>query len=605
MTYVTGIGPRRTETAEENVIIGETLTFFNAAAEAQLAINRRAMSVGPGIHMGDSYDVEEGSDEDGERRSVVDLDEDIRGDRGRGRNMNRTAPRSMSLMPPGREPTFSRMQSGDITSGFPRSSSPEGVDEASGSASNGAGPTSRHKANERFSQARGPSPAYALRDPLRENGGPARGRHMSPRRRLPTSDEEERDITDSVLSPIASVEGSRFPSPSGESPARRRTQRASSSSLGVRFDPVSGSSNGPSDSDDSSSADRPLVPGSNGGHTALSRASSVSQRSDIGLTPPRHIDGTASPHPLQANIFSAHPSTNNSRTSIQASASSRASPVLPLVEVTRSGSNRSSLVELTPAPVETGENGTRERRDSSSMVGQFAANLRHRSSQGSINRRTPSVNGSPAGSTLAVNQFGVMQQQNHTANGTTPPANHERGRKGGKFSIASALRSISRATSTSRTRQTSQPPSAPSAHYSDSLNRTSSSSHMDGRMQMLATEDREIRPFGRGGAARSPSRTRALSPVHSDRSDSRGRGRGMSMKALGLGGEDADVMDGGSHNWKEFKKGEFGVLEDHLQMSVHKHLDVSQVSTTTLSPSLSHQTRHRRFMPILDLSRID
>ena len=79
----------------------------------------------------------------------------------------------------------------------------------------------------------------------------------------------------------------------------------------------------------------------------------------------------------------------------------------------------------------------------------------------------------------------------------------------------------------------------------------------------------------------------------------------MSMKALGLGGEDADVMDGGSHNWKEFKKGEFGVLEDHLQMSVHKHLDVSQVSTTTLSPSLSHQTRHRRFMPILDLSRID
>jgi hypothetical protein len=80
---------------------------------------------------------------------------------------------------------------------------------------------------------------------------------------------------------------------------------------------------------------------------------------------------------------------------------------------------------------------------------------------------------------------------------------------------------------------------------------------MDGRMQMLAVEDRELRPFGRGGAGRSPSRTRALSPVQSsDRSDSRGRGRGIGMKVLGLGSDDADLADGGSHSWKEFKKGE-------------------------------------------------
>lgn len=561
--HLTGIGPRRTETSEENLIISETLTFFNATADAQLANqHRRALSIGPGIRGDDSWDVEEEDDEDdflAERSDRMEqLEED---DRGRGRNMTRAGPRSTSLMPmPGAQgPGFSRMQSGDITSAYNRQP-PSPEDEAGPSGTSSACPPPRVVPADRFSQARGPSPAYALRDPLRvENGSLARGRKTSPRRRMPSGDHsgdnEERDITESALSPIASVEGSRFPSPAGEVTNRtHRSPRASTSSMGVRLNGTNGGS-GPSDSDESGSEHRPNGAGLNGADASSSPRSSLSQRSHLrAMSPIGHADGTASPHPLHAAIFSAHPSTNNSRTSIQ----QPSAPTQPLVEVTRSGSNRSSLVELTPANmVET--NGTssadgRGRRDSTSLAGHFAS-LRHRPSQSSMSQRAPSGTGSPADSTHAVHQYG-MSQQNSAPNGQP-----ERGRKGSKFSIANALRSISRATSTSRTRQPSQPPpSAPSSHFVDHVNRSNSireSGPMDGRMQMLAVEDRELRPFGRGGAGRSPSRTRALSPVQSsDRSDSRGRGRGIGMKVLGLGSDDADLADGGSHSWKEFKKGE-------------------------------------------------
>jgi hypothetical protein len=216
-----------------------------------MAVNRRAMSVGPGIHPNDSWDVEEGSDEDEERDDVEDLNEPGRDDRGRGRNMNRTGTRSMSLMPE-RAPGFPRMTSGDITPEYPRSTSPEALAEASESTTDASCPNPRARVGgERFLQTRGPSPAYALRDPLRNENGSARGRKTSPRRRLPLVDQEERDITDFVLSPIASIEGSRFPSPSGPNPDRQQSQAASSSSIGVRFDPASGSSDGPSDSEES------------------------------------------------------------------------------------------------------------------------------------------------------------------------------------------------------------------------------------------------------------------------------------------------------------------------------------------------------------------
>ena len=561
-----GIGPRRTETSEENLIISETLTFFNATADAQLAnLHRRALSIGPGVRGDDSWDVEEENDEDDfldERADGMrEMGDD---DRGRGRNMNRAGPRSTSLVPmPGANgPAFSRMQSGDITSAYHRES-PSPEEEAGPTSSASSCPPPRG-VSDRFSQARGPSPAYALRDPLRpDNGSLARGRKTSPRRRIPSgrhsSDSDERDIAESALSPIASVEGSRFPSPAEEANRTRRSPRVSHSSLGVRFNGTNGGS-GPSDSEESGSDHRPIGSGVNGADASSSPRSSLSHRSHLrAMSPIGHVDGTASPHPLHAAIFSAHPSTNNSRTSIQAS-SQTIPQSQPLVEVTRSGSNRSSLVELTPANMvdSNGTNGNvatngRERRDSSSLAGHLAS-LRHRPSQSSLSQRTPSGTGSPADSTYAVHQYGMSQQ-----NGTAPNGQPERGRKGSKFSIANALRSLSRATSTSRTRQPSQPPpSAPSSHFVDHTGRSSStmSAPMDGRMQMLAVEDREIRPFGRGGAGRSPSRTRALSPVQSsDRSDSRGRGRGIGMKVLGLGNDDAETADGGSHSWKEFKKG--------------------------------------------------
>lgn len=592
-----GIGPRRTETSEENLIISETLTFFNAIADAETTnLNRRALSIGPGIRDADSWDVEEEEEGDEDYDDFADERNDNMEDdreRGRGRNPTRAGPRSTSLMPMSTAgsngPGFPRMQSGDITSAYHNQNlnqlqPPDSGDEPGPSGSSVPGPAARGVA-ERFGQVRGPSPAYALRDPLRpDNGSLARGRKTSPRRRMPvppgsgsgrhSSENDERDITDSVLSPIASVEGSRFPSPA-DADAGMRTRRSSRSAT---LDAVNGNGgSGPSDSEESGSDHQHLNGhgtlsglGVNGAETTPSARSSLSRRSRPGSA---HIDGTASPHPLNAAIFSAHPSTNNSRTSIQAS--SQASPQAhPLVEVTRSGSNRSSLVELTPAHLveAAAVNGTtlNSSNGTTGLAGHLAS-LRHRSSQGSMSQRTPSGTGSPADSTHAVHQYGMSQPHNSAPNGQP-----ERGRKGGKFSIANALRSISRATSTSRTRQPSQPPPcAPSSHFMDhSHTRRSSSSHpMDGRMQMLAVEDREIRPFGRGGAGRSPSRTRALSPVQSsDRSDSRGRGRGIGMKVLGLG-NDEDLADGGSHNWKEFKKGRSDrpLTDFRLNANIHEY----------------------------------
>jgi hypothetical protein len=460
----------------------------------------------------------------------------------------------------------SRMESGDITSAYHLDS--PNIDGSPSSLQNGhvngnglenGGPPIRALHSDRLTRERGPSPAYALHDPINGREALPRGRKASVREARPRillDESDEADITNASLSTIpSSAEGSRYPSLSRESSTLRRSRRALSGSIGTRLDHVNGNS-ALDDSDDSGPSPRPSVSGSmnrplptSSGNTSTRTSEENSARSAGPAQP-----AIMSYHPFHSNMMSAGNSHNNSRISL-----AQASTEQPMVEVTRPGSNRSSIVELAPAP-DPAENHVRQREGSTStLVNQFA-HLRHRGSMSSLRRESnpSSLSNSPHGSTAAVNTTAGNLTSAPKTNGN---GNQERGRKGSKFSFANAFRSISRAGSTSQTRQSSQPPPAPSANYVDPLSRAS---HYqtgllgDGRMHVLAAEDRDMRPFGRGGAGRSPSRTRNMSPAGTrERSESSNRGRGLGMKVLGLGSEDGEA-DGSSNssNWKEFRKGE-------------------------------------------------
>lgn len=152
-----GIGPRRTETSEEKIILSEGITFFSAAssAVAEQGPSRRALSVGPGATPStrddwDAFDVdEEDSDE-----AAPAVEEEERG--------RRAAPssqvRSSSAMP--------------LT--------PTTASQGSSRWREGADP---REALLREDRARGPSPAYAFRDPLRRPPGVLNGDSASSSRR--------------------------------------------------------------------------------------------------------------------------------------------------------------------------------------------------------------------------------------------------------------------------------------------------------------------------------------------------------------------------------------------------------------------------------------
>lgn len=568
-----GIGPRRTETSEEKVFISETLTFFTAAQSHSRSRDRRAVSLGPGGRIDEDWGLDEQDElSDGEGHHDDGLSRGRAGRSGypdtaeRGRlGIGRVQPRSYSAMPEGPRPPLNHTQTQpptrrqsfdrDITTAL---HSP--TDEVPGATLGDAlrrtsfgdytHNTPRQPArNEDLFRQRGPSPAYSVRDPLRSSsafhprtsslrrgadqaessaGRPAGGYHYST---------DEADLAEESLSPIASAdvsaETSRWTSPSRE---------ATSASVG----------------------------------------SSPRLRNARPLSPPRRRSSTQAPIFEPVNI---HQSLDTPRGSISAlpegspasnenrhSISSRSEQ--NYISVTRPGSRQSSLVEQMPSPQQSPVLGPQSHRSRASREGSMSSLMRPPALSLGVRRQASGsyLGLNPQSATASqVSIPGHITQEPTASSSSSLTAGSqagERGRKPSKFSFASVsntLRNLSKSGATSRS-QSRASPMAPGLGRQRSheqpmpaLNRESSVV-ADGRLRRLADEDEEFRPFGRGGAGRSPSRSgRASSATRAkeERSESRSRGRHIGLKALtgALKGEDWDDGEAGVHNWKEFRKG--------------------------------------------------
>ncbi|KAJ9097265.1 hypothetical protein QFC21_004934 [Naganishia friedmannii] len=575
-----GIGPRRTETSEEHVFISETLTFFTAAQSHSRSRDRRAVSLGPGSRTDEDWgldeedEMSEGGEHEGHeeagrgrtgRESAREVDERGRTVFGRGQM------RSFSAMPEGPRPSFNHTQTQPPTrrQSFDRDISSvlhSPIEEAPGFALDGSSrrtsfgdysnntPRQPARSEDLFRQ-RGPSPAYSFRDPLRSSsafhprtttlrqeaeggepeGRPAGGYHYA---------SDEGDLAEASLSPIASVdvsaESSRWASP-------QRRESATDARL-----------------PHSTSRSRPTSPG---------RGSSAAQQP---LSPPPPTfsemrDGPATAHQsliTPRGSISALPEGSPSSSDPHQSTSS---PEINYISVMRPGSLQSSLVEQVPSPqlspILGPHHGHRDRASRegsiSSLIHPPLLHLGSRRLSGShlgTNMRSASASQtSVTGQNLGLHEPVASSSSSSL---TTANASGERGRKPSKFSFAAvtnSLRNLSKSGTGSRSRS-GAPPSAASTGASVPPMIRGSSAVADGRLRRLADENEEFRPFGRGGAGRSPSRSgrgTSASRTRDERSESRSRGRHIGLKVLtgALKGDDDDGE--GVHNWKEFRKGTY------------------------------------------------
>lgn len=561
------------------MFISETLTFFTAAQSHSRSRDRRAVSLGPGgridedweIHEGDEFsDGEENGDDDGVARGRAgrsghpDVEE-----RGRG-PIARVQPRSYSAMPEGQRPPLNHTQTQpptrrqsfdrDITSAL-NTPMEDGPGAALGdslrrvSVGDYTTNTPRQPArNEDLFRQRGPSPAYSVRDPLRSSSA-FHPRASSLRREAETLESssrstggyqyssEEADLAEGSLSPIASVdasaESSRYTSPNRQSLSTTTPQ-----AMAVT-DPAATHSEA---------------------RQSLAHHRSPSDSAHPSGDEPQHSLNT--PRGSISTLPEGSPrSSRENRQSISSRSEQN------YISVTRPGSRQSSLVEQIPSPQLSPVLGPQTQRGRASREGSMSSLMRPPALSLGIRRR-------PSGSHLGLNvQSATASQISIPGHGPQDPAasssssltaasqTGDRGRKPGKFSFAavtSTLRNLSKGGPSSRSRSRA-------AQSSSGLGRQSShelpvpplpreaSVIADGRLRRLADEDEEFRPFGRGGAGRSPSRSgRGTSATRSkdERSESRSRGRHIGLKVLtgALKGEDWDDGDG-VHNWKEFRKG--------------------------------------------------
>lgn len=577
-----GIGPRRTETSEEHSFISETITFFTAAQSHSRSRDRRAVSLGPGSRIDEDWDLDEedelsegeeheGHDDAGRgrtgRESAREVDERGRTVFGRGQM------RSFSAMPEGPRPPFNHTQTQPPTrrQSFDRDISSvlhSPGEEVSGFALDGSsrrtsfadysGNTPRQVTrNEDLFRQRGPSPAYSFRDPLRSSsafhprtttlrqeaegsepqGRPAGGYHY-------TSDEA--DLAEASLSPIASVnvsaESSRW-----VSPERRQSATDGQLALGT-------SRSRPTSPGRRSSATQPVLPLSPpAAHMPVSEARDGSLATSHSLNTPR---GSISTLP------EGSPSNSEARQSIS-------SQEVNYISVTRPGSRQSSLVEQVPSPHHSPMLGPHlGHRDRASREGSISSlihpPLLHLGSRrSSVSHLGTNMLSASASQTSVTGQTPGLHEpiaSSSSSSLTAANASGERGRKPSKFSFAAvtnSLRNLSKSGTGSRSRSRA-PPSAASSGTSVPPVPRGPSVIADGRLRRLADENEEFRPFGRGGAGRSPSRSgrgTSASRTRDERSESRSRGRNIGLKVLtgALKGDDDDGE--GVHNWKEFRKG--------------------------------------------------
>ncbi|GHJ86661.1 hypothetical protein NliqN6_3063 [Naganishia liquefaciens] len=576
-----GIGPRRTETSEENVFLSETLTFFTAAQSHSRSRDRRAVSLGPGSRIDEDWELHEG-DEFSEGEEHAEDDGTTRGRAGRtghpgteerGRApIARIQPRSFSAMPEGQRPPLNHTQTQpptrrqsfdrDITSALhtPMDEGPgAGLGGTLGRASVGDFTTNTPRElahNEDLFRQRGPSPAYSVRDPLRASSA-FHPRASSLRREAETPESisrpaggyhytsDEVDLAEGSLSPIASMdtsaESSRFTSPNRQS-----------------FPPVSGVTQAIEDLAISAQPVRPSLNQNLATDTAHGSGADPNHPPD---TPRGSIstlpEGSPSSNPDHRHSISSRSEQN-------------------YISVTRPGSRQSSLVEQVASPQQSPILGPQSPRSRASRDGSISSTMRPPALSLGMRRRT-------SGSHLGLNMHSATASQisipghglqepiaSSSSSLTAASQSGERGRKPGKFSFAavtSTLRNLSKGGATSRSRSRAAPSSSGLGRRSSNeslvppLPVREASVIADGRLRRLADEHEEFRPFGRGGAGRSPSRTgRGTSATRNkdERSESRSRGRHIGLKVLtgALKGEDWDDSEG-VHNWKEFRKGTY------------------------------------------------
>ncbi|KAJ9110481.1 hypothetical protein QFC19_001607 [Naganishia cerealis] len=588
-----GIGPRRTETSEEHIFISETLTFFTAAQSHSRSRDRRAVSLGPGSRIDEDWgldeedEMSEGEEHDGQEdwgRGRTGRD-DAREQDERGRMLfGRGQMRSFSALsegprppldhsqtqPPTRRQSFDR----DITSVINST-----IDEAPGFVLGGnprrtsvgdyTNNTPRQPArSEDLFRQRGPSPAYSFRDPLRSSsafhprttslrqeaetgeshGRPAGGYHYS---------NDEADVAEMSLSPIASVdvsaESSRWASPQGR-------QSATESRVAHGMSPP-----------------RPTSPPGRPSATQPSPQSSP----PLPPPPPPVLGPRDEPATIHRALntpsgsISALPEGSPSNSEARQSISSRSD--INYISVTRPGSRQSSLVEQVPSPQQSPILGPQGHRSRASREGSMSSLMRPPLLHLGSSRR-------PSGSQLSANMQSASASQTSITHGlglhepgassssslTTGNASGERGRKPSKFSFAAVtntLRNMSKSGTGSRSRSRAPLTAAPSgsghASTASPIPPVSRAPSViaDGRLRRLADENEEFRPFGRGGAGRSPSRSgrgTSASRGKDERSESRSRGRHIGLKVLTGAFTSDDLDDGeGVHNWKEFRKGTY------------------------------------------------
>lgn len=527
-----GIGPRRTETSEERIILSEGITFFSAAAATTNAADgpgpstvRRALSVGPGAAAGrDDWDTFDLDDVEGENASdegvVVGAEEE------RGR-----AARSGGDRPPARSASAMPITPTTASQGSSRWQTPSNEIDQSPA-------ISREEALRREGAAaapRGPSPAYAFRDPLRR---PPTGLHAA----------ESSDDSTHASSARSSRRSFSGPGPSSSLRDELVREEAAPQEDPIRpslVEAVVGSSRSTTES---AQVESPAEEVSASAGDAV--ASARSSRSDLRA---RATHAAASAAAAAAATAGA---------GVESSSSPGTLPSADYVTVTRPGTHRTSLVEQVPSPsasprlIPTAASPHESSRDASLDSGHARPNGGASSSR---------LNGASAPLPSVTDNHYPAAGPSRTA--SSPPkvgsSSSDRGRKStSKFSITNALRGLSqdvkeRVGSRSRSRlgaTLGRPPNESVEQLSLTRQETLHPPPLDPDF---------VRPFGRGGAGRSVSRPRngavtaGDASATRDRSESTQRGRAAGLKILNGMDASSAAREDSSHGsaWKEFRKG--------------------------------------------------
>lgn len=522
-----GIGSRRQETSEEHTVISDSQTFFDAAAPEQSDIStdhRRAYSIPPSARFGAVMNAQAS----GTGEAQPALPDQGRFDEPRGRTLGRSNARADGIQ----SGTATPLSSWDV-------SDPSSDSET----------TNRP---DRLTQERGPSPAYAYRDPLkslRRGSNPAQ-----------SDDTDGGDIGSMSLSPRASQDNLYAAFAVNPPDAMDDlSRRAVSNSMSRRILEPASHRNSTSEQSSlrngigSSGAASPhplntsilsATPSLSNSVTDLHELNNRLNHNHAHRTP--HFGDLSRPerashhHPLHANVFSALTTRNNSRTSLhddfQLDNEIRTHHHLqhhqhhhtrsPMYSVDTTRNNSQTSLRLS-SELQAQEQDVTMNTEPPLTGLQSTSSSRTRSASSTPAHHSPLL--TPSISQDHVSNDHDTQPIHHAE--TSSHQAQDRGRSGSRFSIAAALRSISRAASGTRSSSQNRsrpPPGSPTLHPTKAS-----------RIESLDA---------------SPDN----SPPHTaDSRDGRIPAGSKSSKTVNGTTEDAAAADASvTHKWKEMRKGQ-------------------------------------------------